>query len=79
VLQAGAHVVIGSGTTNPGGNLAVTLTGSAAFSSATSYQCTMSYQTATGTKSPAFNSPTATSFTIKADASVGVDFVCIGN
>jgi Collagen triple helix repeat (20 copies) len=78
-LQSGSHIVIGSGSTNPGGNLAVTVAGSAAFSTATSYQCTLSYTSATGTASPAINSPTSTGFTIKADASKPVGFMCVGN
>jgi hypothetical protein len=72
--------VIGSGTTSPGGSLTVTFTGSAAYSSATSYQCTASYDgSATGTASPAITSPTTTGFTLKADANANVKFVCVGN
>jgi hypothetical protein len=58
----------------------VTLTGSAAFSSGTSYQCTVSYQaSAAGTLAPTITSPTATGFTLKADASKAVGFICVGN
>ena len=79
-LQAGSHIVFGSGTTNGPGNLTVTLTGSAAFTSGTSYVCTASYQSnAGGTLSPVISSPTATGFTIKGDASKTVVFICVGN
>jgi hypothetical protein len=77
-LQAGARVVIGSGTTNASGNLSVTLSGSAAFTG-TSYQCTAMYSaSAAGTAALAISGKTSTSFTIKGDASKGVDFICIG-
>jgi hypothetical protein len=79
-LQTGSHIVIGSGTTSVTGSLAVTLSGSAAFSSGTSYQCTVVYDaSAAGTLSPAISGPAATGFTIKADPSASVGFVCVGN
>jgi hypothetical protein len=79
-LQSGSHIVLGSGTTAASGNLTVTLTGSAAFTSGTSYQCTVSYKTGgAGTLSPTITSPTGTGFTLKADASKAVGFMCVGN
>jgi hypothetical protein len=79
-LQAGSHMVFGSGTTNPGGNLNVTLTGSAAFTSGSSYQCTATYvSNTTGTAPVAINAPSATGFTIKGDSSKTIGFICVGN
>jgi hypothetical protein len=79
-LQSNAKVVIGSGTTNASGNLLVALSGSAQFTSGTSYACTGSYQTGqTGVAAITFTSQASTSFTLKADANKAVQFICIGN
>jgi len=79
-LQSGSHIVVGSGATNPGGNLNVSLTGSAAFTSGTSYWCIATYQgNSTGTASPSIHAATATGFTIKADGSKTLSFICVGN
>jgi hypothetical protein len=72
--------VIGSGSTNPGGVLNVTLAGSAAFTNGTSYQCTAMYQAnAAGTAPLAFHGATATGFMFKGDSSTTVSFICVGN
>ena len=43
-LQSGAHIVIGPGTTAGGNNdFTVTFTGSAVFTSSTSYVCTANW------------------------------------
>jgi FtsH-binding integral membrane protein len=79
-LQAGSHIVFGTGATNPGGVLTVTLTGSAAFTSGSSYQCTGTYQAnAAGTAPLAINTTSATGFTMKGDSSKTVSFICVGN
>jgi hypothetical protein len=79
-LQNNAKVVIGSGTTATSGNLSVALTGSAQFTSGTSYSCTGSYQTGQpGTKAITFTSQASTGFTLKGDASSAVQFICVGN
>jgi FtsH-binding integral membrane protein len=72
--------VFGTGSTNPGGVLNVTFTGSAAFTSGTSYQCTASYQAnAVGTDPVAIGAASATGFTVKGDASKSISFICVGN
>ena len=58
----------------------MTLSGSATFSSGTSYQCTAMYEASSaGTTAPAISGKTATSFTIKGDGSKTIAFICIGN
>jgi hypothetical protein len=72
--------VIGSGSTSAGGSLGVVLTGSAVFSSATSYQCNATYATSgAGTKALTVLHTDGANFTIKGDNSVAVQFVCVGN
>jgi len=79
-LQSGSHIVVGSGSTNPGGNLNVSLAGSAAFTSGTSYWCIATYQgNSAGTAAPSIQAPSATGFTIKADSSRTLNFICVGN
>jgi len=71
-------MVTGSATTNNGGNATVTFTGSAAFTSGTSYQCTATAQGNTATAA-AINSPLNTGFTLRGAASTTYGFVCVGN
>jgi hypothetical protein len=79
-LQTGARIVIGSGTLPSNGNLTVTLSGSAMFTSSTSYQCTATYGTGgTGTAALTITSPSSTGFTIKGDNNAAVKWICIGN
>jgi hypothetical protein len=79
-LQSNAKVVIGSGTTNGSGNLTVTLSGSATFTSGTSYQCSATaVSNASSTTAPAIATPTSTGFTLKGAASTTYGFICIGN
>jgi hypothetical protein len=62
------------------GILAVTLTGSAAFSSASSYAWTAGYVTGQpGTTALTITSQLANSFTIKGDNNAGVQFICVGS
>jgi len=70
--------VSGSATTNNGGNVTVTFTGSAIFTSGTSYQCTATAQGNTATAA-AISSPTGTGFTLKGASSTAYGFVCVGN
>jgi hypothetical protein len=79
VQQANTHIVTGSGNTNNQGNLTVTFTGSAVFTSGTSYQCTATAQSnASSNTAPAISSPTATGFTLKGLANTTYGFVCVG-
>jgi hypothetical protein len=72
--------VTGSGTTNNGGNLTVTFTGSAAFTSGTSYQCTATLlSNQTGNQSPGISSMTSTGFALKGANNTAYSFVCVGN
>jgi hypothetical protein len=62
------------------GILTVTLTGSATFSSASSYACTAGYVTGQlGTTALTITSQLANSFTIKGDKNAGVQFICVGS
>jgi FtsH-binding integral membrane protein len=71
---------VGSGATNPGGVLNITFTGSAAFTSSTSFWCVATYQSnAAGTASPAVAASSGTAVTIKADSSKTLNFICVGN
>jgi hypothetical protein len=71
--------VTGSGTTNGSGNLTVTFTGSAIFSSGTSYQCTATAQASQpANTAPTITSPTSTGFTLKGANSTPYAFVCVG-
>jgi hypothetical protein len=73
-------MVTGSGTTNGSGNLGVTLAGSAAFTSATSYVCTASYaKSQAGSSAPTVTMTNGTSFTVKGDSSSALQYVCVGN
>jgi hypothetical protein len=72
--------VIGSGTTNAGGNLTVTFAGSAVFTSASSYQCAATtVANAASTTAPAISSPTTTGFTLKGANSTTYSYICVGN
>ena len=72
--------MIGSGTTNASGNVAVTLSGSATFTSGTTYQCSASYiASSPGSAAIATASKSSTGFTLKGDASKEVQFICVGN
>jgi hypothetical protein len=78
--QTNTHMVTGSGTTNGSGNLTVTFTGSAIFTSGTSYQCTTTAQASqTSNVAPTITSPTSTGFTLKGANSTPYGFVCVGN
>ena len=80
--QASSHIVEGTVTTNNGGNGTVAFTGSAAFTGATSYVCTL---TAENNGSPAASgtqiaSKTNAGFTFKSTLnSTTFDYICIGN
>jgi hypothetical protein len=78
--QTGAHEVIGTVVLPSNGNGSVTLVAPAAFTSATSYECTAAYTGGqTGTLVPTITSKTATGFTIKGDNSATLQFICTGN
>src|SRR5262249_11058694 len=80
--QTGAHIVEGTANTNNGGYATVTFTGAAAFTSGTSYVCTV---TAENNGSPAasgtqISSKNGGGFTFKSTlTSTTFDYVCIGN
>jgi hypothetical protein len=80
VQQTSTHIVIGSGTTNGSGNLSVTFSGSAAFTSGTSYECTATAQASqpptTGTT---IATATSTGFTLKGANNTAYSFVCVGS
>lgn len=71
--------MIGQATADNGGNASVTLSGSAAFTSGTSYQCTAAYTASAGTAAPSITTKTATGFAIKTDKAATVQFICVGN
>jgi hypothetical protein len=72
--------VTGSGTAN-NGNLGVSLTGAAAFTSATSYVCTASYATSQAQTGADLTVAiqNGTSFTVKGVANAAVQYVCVGS
>ena len=75
-VQSGAHVVIGR-VTSAGTSVAVTFTGSAAFTNSTSYQC-VAVDGASGSVGLTYTS--GTSFTITSVANTDViSYHCIGN
>ena len=80
--QASSHIVEGTVATNAGGNASVTFTGSAAFTSGTSYVCTL---TPESNGSPAsdgsfVSGKSSTGFTFKSTLnSTTFDYICIGN
>jgi Collagen triple helix repeat (20 copies) len=80
--QTSSHMVEGTAATNGGGNGSVTFTGSAAFTSGTSYVCTL---TAENNGSPApigtfIAGKTGTGFTFKSTLTgTTFDYVCVGN
>jgi hypothetical protein len=72
--------VIGTAVTNGGGNGSVGFTGSAVFSSASSYRCPLTPEGTTALKDvPVVNTPTASGFAFKGTASTTYDFICVGN
>jgi hypothetical protein len=80
---SGSHIVVGTAVTNTSGNGSVTFAGSAVYTSATSYECTLTPES-TGA-SPTTDawfiaSKTTTGFTFKASYnSTTFDYICIGN
>jgi hypothetical protein len=80
--QTSAHIVEGTTATNGGGNGSVTFTGSAAFTSATSYVCTLTAESngAVASSGTFVAGKTSTGFTFKGTlSSTTFDYVCIGN
>jgi hypothetical protein len=80
--QTSAHIVEGTAATNGGGNGSVTFTGSAAFTSATSYVCTLTAESngAAASNGTFVAGKTSTGFTFKSTlSSTTFDYVCIGN
>jgi hypothetical protein len=72
--------VIGSATTNGSGNATVTFTGSALFTSATSYRCSLTPEGSGAiTQVAVVNGPLTNGFTIKGANSTTYDFICVGN
>jgi len=80
-VQTGAHVVTGSVTTNsPFGQATVTLSGAAAFTSTTSYECTGTPNTSNSGVTVSIHPTANNSFTVHTNfVSQQVGFICIGN
>jgi hypothetical protein len=78
VQQTSAHIVTGTASATNSGTV-VTLTGSAAFSSSTSYKCALSSQ-ASQNAQDVLTYQSGTQFTITAGQSThNVSFICVGN
>jgi hypothetical protein len=78
--QTGAHQVIGTVVTNAAGNGSVTFTGSAVFSSATSYQCSVTaLASASSATAAAISTPVSNGFTVKGANSTTYGYICVGN
>jgi hypothetical protein len=81
-LQSAAHIVEGTVATNGSGNGSVTFTGSAAFTSGTSYACTLSPEAGgnAANSGTIISTKAAGSFTFKSTlTSTTFDYLCIGN
>jgi hypothetical protein len=75
-------MVEGTVADNGGGNGSVTFTGSAAFSSATSYVCTLTAESngTAATSGTFISSKTSTGFAFKSTlSSTTFDYLCVGN
>ena len=80
--QTSVHIVEGTVATNNGGNGSVTFTGSAVFTSGTSYVCTLTAESNGGAASNGtfISGKTSTGFTFKSTLnSTTFDYVCVGN
>ena len=80
--QTNAHTVEGTAATNVSGNGSVTFTGSAAFTSGTSYVCTLTAESGgpAATNGTFIATKTNTGFTFKSTLnSTTFDYVCVGN
>jgi hypothetical protein len=80
--QTSPHIVEGTAVTNVAGNGSVTFTGSAVFTSAVSYVCTLTAESTgpAATNGAFIASKSSTSFTFKSTLnSTTFDYVCVGN
>jgi hypothetical protein len=80
--QTNAHTVEGTAATNVSGNGSVTFTGSAAFTSATSYVCILTAESTgpSATNGTFIATKTNTGFTFKSTLnSTTYDYICVGN
>jgi len=78
-LQSAPHMVQGSGTTNGSGDLSVTLSGAAAFTSSGSYQCYGTTFAGTGVTF-SFSMSSGSAFTITTNViTTPIQYLCIGN